>query len=593
MGGNGNEGMLTRAMPACATRVDGGTARVDVDDTGPMDAPAVGAARATEGDGAHERWTRAALHLLADRATVPPSLPARPVLWEIRPERVLVGCETLAATEPSHLAGPGTTPRCLDVASARASRRPDDDDLPDAALATVEAESDRRVLVDVLAARVTTLTGDPVDCAAYLRSVVDELAARRFAPLGELVVVGMGDLWAHAPEGPVTTLIGRLAEVDSRLLLAPSREGDNADHRAATPGKRRAVLVVVGPGATEDVARLDQLVALAGEDVASAGQGGPRAREIAVVIGASWPGARCTLVVGPRRNDVFVRATLDRRLSEKARVAFTSLTSRSEARDAQARHECAGGAEDPGGAGGAVEVAVLGRVEVRGVAGSLARRPKLTELVVFLALHPEGATTSAWSTALWPHRRVPGQTIANRLSEARRLLGFAPDDRPRLRRNGELYVLSDVSSDWARFKQLSHRDRDVSSWHAALQLVRGRPFEDLPSTLWTAVECTAAEIEHAVTDCALRCGEALLDGGDYEGAAAAAYQGLRAVPWDERLHRLLMLTADATGNRAGVDATLRHLALALEVDGDPLQHVHRDTASLYELLAGRSPIHRP
>ena len=85
MGGNGNEGMLTRAMPASATRADGGTAHVDVDDTGPMDAPAVGAARATAGDGAHERWTRAALHLLADRATVPPSLPARPVLWEIPP----------------------------------------------------------------------------------------------------------------------------------------------------------------------------------------------------------------------------------------------------------------------------------------------------------------------------------------------------------------------------------------------------------------------------------------------------------------------------------------------------------------------------
>ncbi|MHB1974619.1 MAG: AfsR/SARP family transcriptional regulator [Acidimicrobiales bacterium] len=560
-----------------------------------MEAPAVDAARATAGDGAHERWTRAALHLLADRGTVPPTLPARPVLWEIRPERVLVGCETPMAPEPSHLAGPGTRPRCIDVTPAAASRRPDDDDLPDAALATVEAESDRRVLVDFLAARVTTLTGDPGDCAAYLRSVVDELAARRFAPLGELVVVGMDDLSAHAPEGPVTTRVGRLAEVDC-FLLAPAREGDGGDRRTEGPGrtrKSRAVLVVVGPGATEDVARLDQLVALAGEDVTSAGQGDPRAREIAVVIGASWPGARCTLVVGPRRNDVFVKATLDRRLGEEARVAFPSLTSRSKARDAQEQHERAGGAEDPGGAGGAVEVAVLGRVEVRGVAGSLARRPKLTELVVFLALHPEGATTSAWSTALWPHRRVPGQTIANRLSEARRLLGFAPDDRPRLRRNGELYVLSDVSSDWARFKQLSHRDRDVSSWNAALQLVRGRPFEDLPSTLWTAIECTAAEIEHAVTDCALRCGEALLDGGDYEGAAAAAYQGLRAVPWDERLHRLLMLTADATGNRAGVDATLRHLALALEVDGDPLQHVHRDTASLYELLAGRSPIQRP
>jgi DNA-binding SARP family transcriptional activator len=236
----------------------------------------------------------------------------------------------------------------------------------------------------------------------------------------------------------------------------------------------------------------------------------------------------------------------------------------------------------------AVEVAVLGRVEVRGVSGSFARRPKLTELVVFLALHPEGSTSLAWSTALWPHRRVPDQTISNRLSEARRLLGFAPDDRPRLRRDGELYRLADVSTDWARFKRLADRSADVPAWRAALGLVRGRPFEDLPPALWTAVECTAAEIEHVVTDCALRCGDALLERADYAGAVWAAHRGLSAAPWDERLHRLLMRTADATGNRAGVEATLRHLALVLEIDGDPLRYVHPDTALLYENLVGRS-----
>lgn len=280
-------------------------------------------------------------------------------------------------------------------------------------------------------------------------------------------------------------------------------------------------------------------------------------------------------------NDGGTRST--RALPEESARADSSRTADEASRQPSGER----GADDDRGK---VEVAVLGRVEVRGVSGSFARRPKLTELVVFLALHPEGSTSLAWSTALWPQRRVPDQTISNRLSEARRLLGFAPDDRPRLRRDGELYRLADVSTDWASFKTLSDPSADVTSWRAALQLVRGRPFEDLPPALWTAVECTAAEIEHVVTDCAIRCGDALLECGDYAGAVWAAHRGLSAAPWDERLHRLLMRTADATGNRAGVDATLRHLALVLEIDGDPLRYVHPETASLYEHLVGRSAV---
>jgi len=83
-----------------------------------------------------------------------------------------------------------------------------------------------------------------------------------------------------------------------------------------------------------------------------------------------------------------------------------------------------------------VEVAVLGQIEVRGASGSLERRPKLTELVVYLAMHPEGATSSTWQNALWPDRRVPAQTVANRLSEAAGCSGSELDGRPRLRRSG-------------------------------------------------------------------------------------------------------------------------------------------------------------
>ncbi len=230
-----------------------------------------------------------------------------------------------------------------------------------------------------------------------------------------------------------------------------------------------------------------------------------------------------------------------------------------------------------------VEIALLGPVEVRGGAGSAERRPKLTELIVYLAMHPEGALSRSWSTALWPDKRVPPQTVANRLSEARRVLGIASDGRPRLRRQGERHQLVEVTTDWRSFQELS-QTAAPSSWRAALELVRGRPFEDLLQDQWTILEGFVSEIEQAVADCALRLGEYNLASADPEGAAWAANCALRANPFDERLHRLLMRAADASGNRAGVRTTLRHLALVLEIDGDPLKGVHPQTAALYREL---------
>jgi DNA-binding SARP family transcriptional activator len=234
-----------------------------------------------------------------------------------------------------------------------------------------------------------------------------------------------------------------------------------------------------------------------------------------------------------------------------------------------------------------VEVAILGPVEIRNTDEPFGGHPLLTELVVYLAMHPEGATTSAWETAVWPNRRMPQQTIANRLSEARRALGDAPDGRPRLRKVDERHLIADVRTDWDEFSSLAQAD-DVASWRGALELVRGRPFGDLQQGQWALLEGFSAEIEHAISALALRYGGYALRCGDPDGATWAAHRGLRATPWDERLYRMLMEAADANGDRAGVEQTLRHLALVLEIDGDPLRAVHPETVRLYERLLGRT-----
>ncbi len=235
-----------------------------------------------------------------------------------------------------------------------------------------------------------------------------------------------------------------------------------------------------------------------------------------------------------------------------------------------------------------VEVAVLGPVEIRGAAESLERHPRLTELVVYLALHPAGVTSAVWSAALWPERRVPLQTVANRLSEARRALGAATDRRPRLRKVADRHLLVETTTDWQRFSALAAPAAGPEAWRRALGLVRGRPFANLPGGQWVTFEGFEAEVEQAVVDCALRAGDAALAGCEPDAATWAAQQGLRAGPYDERLYRLLMRAADAAGNRSGVDAAMRTLGLVLELDGDPVQGVHPETAALYASLTNRA-----
>ena len=91
-----------------------------------------------------------------------------------------------------------------------------------------------------------------------------------------------------------------------------------------------------------------------------------------------------------------------------------------------------------------------------------------------------------------------------------------------------------------------------------------------------------------MVDVACRLGEHSLDHGEPGLAHWAALQGLLASPWDERLYRLLMRAADGLGNRGGVDAALRSLALALEIEGDPLLGIHPETSALYRRLTSRS-----
>ncbi|HEX3946250.1 MAG TPA: bacterial transcriptional activator domain-containing protein, partial [Acidimicrobiales bacterium] len=183
-----------------------------------------------------------------------------------------------------------------------------------------------------------------------------------------------------------------------------------------------------------------------------------------------------------------------------------------------------------------LEVRVLGPVEAVGAAGPFLRAGAL-DLVVYLAMHPRGATTERWSTALWPERLPAGPTLHSTVSSARRSLGRSTAGTDHLpRQRGPLRLAPTAGSDWARFRRLADGG-DPGGWRAGLSLVRGRPFEDLRCADWTVLEGHAAAIEDGVVRLAGRLAEHELRRGDGAAAEQVVRLGLRASPYDERLYR--------------------------------------------------------
>jgi Bacterial transcriptional activator domain len=238
---------------------------------------------------------------------------------------------------------------------------------------------------------------------------------------------------------------------------------------------------------------------------------------------------------------------------------------------------------------GSVTVEILGPVRIVGAARAMQRAWTL-ELVAYLALHPHGATSDEWATALWPDRLMAPPTRHSIASAARRALGCAPGGDDHLpRRRGALQLGPGVTSDWCRLQELA-RSSDPRDWSAGLRLVRGRPFGGLRDSDWCVLEGHVAEIEETVGSLAERLGRHALVTGDPLVATWSARQGLRIAPYDERLYRVLLEAADRQGNPGGVETLMAELLTVLDAPrscfGEPESVVHPRTAALYRQLRG-------
>jgi DNA-binding SARP family transcriptional activator len=240
----------------------------------------------------------------------------------------------------------------------------------------------------------------------------------------------------------------------------------------------------------------------------------------------------------------------------------------------------------------AVEVGVLGRVEVRGV--PKIERAKSIELIVYLALHRQGVDGEQLWEALWPDKPINRGTLHTTVTAARTGLGRAPDGSRYLPNTADgLYRLSPaVGLDWDQFRALARAGQaggpDAAGLlHQALELVRGRPLDSPASRSYEWAVVHRTEMETVIAETAERLGMLYLDAGDPEQANWAARRGLAASPYDERLYRVLMRAAHAAGNPAGVEALWQELLAVLGTDLDLVdEDLHPDTVALYTSLRG-------
>jgi DNA-binding SARP family transcriptional activator len=249
----------------------------------------------------------------------------------------------------------------------------------------------------------------------------------------------------------------------------------------------------------------------------------------------------------------------------------------------------------------AVDVCVLGPVEVRGAAGPF-RRSAALELVVYLAFHRRPVRHGEWSLALWPERAVSTSTVYSTASDARRALGRDGAGDERLPRTGSHLLLGrDVGTDVDRFEALASSG-EPAGLVDAMALVRGPVFAGLRHTDWAVLDGTESSVQSLVAETAVRAADLLLGQGRADGAERIVRRGLLACPYDERLYRSLLRAAASQGNRVGLRSTLAQLVtLAGEEPASAgwttaarrgesvLSLLHPETAALYRRLVGVCP----
>ncbi|GHE06879.1 LysM peptidoglycan-binding domain-containing protein [Klenkia taihuensis] len=227
---------------------------------------------------------------------------------------------------------------------------------------------------------------------------------------------------------------------------------------------------------------------------------------------------------------------------------------------------------------GRPKLTILGPVRVEAQGRLPERNPRrqfYTEVIAYLATRPDGATSEQYATALWPDEPdVIGKTkVRQSISVVRTWLGTDEDGDAFLPSGltaaaGGRYRIKGALVDADLFRRLRARGLargadGITDLHAALDLVRGRPFE-LPDMRvrgvggygWLLDDGNRMDLELAavIVDVAHVVSTHHLGNGEPERAIAAAQVALRSGTYEDVPLLDLVAACDALGNSAEADA---------------------------------------
>jgi hypothetical protein len=223
-----------------------------------------------------------------------------------------------------------------------------------------------------------------------------------------------------------------------------------------------------------------------------------------------------------------------------------------------------------------VEITLLGPVSVQAPGVIEPDRVALvTELVVYLAAHPEGVHPNVLTGAIWP-RGVTTEVRDAALGRAAEWLGADSTGQPNLEVDpgGRFRLGAGARVDWQVFRALTALAEEARATgeeetylDRALSLVGGQLLtgRDDGRYAWLAADDLEYEVTGQVADAAHRLASLRLRRGDPHGAMNAARVGLRLAFADELLWRDLLMAAHRTGDehllRTVVDEVCARTAL--------------------------------
>ncbi|HYJ69093.1 MAG TPA: hypothetical protein VEX15_15700 [Nocardioidaceae bacterium] len=246
----------------------------------------------------------------------------------------------------------------------------------------------------------------------------------------------------------------------------------------------------------------------------------------------------------------------------------------------------------------AVEIGILGPVAVE-ADGPVeeGRRDLLTELVIYVALRPEGVHPNGLTAALWP-RGVSDDVVDSTLAAAQTWLGDDQTGEPRLAMADGRWTIrrSGVRFDWDVFKALvnapeQHGSDEVAVLGQAMELVRGEPWSELPARSygWLAYDTVDEDARIAVVLAARRLARTCADRGDGRGARDAILRGLGVAPAAEDLWRDVLRLAAQLGSRSDIQAVADEMYAAIDKHGSPAGAAAETDALVEELIPGYRP----